>query len=121
MGNGKVYQCLTCMTTFDKTQPPCPYCGEPTCFECRTKEGQHDHDQADKTRYCFGWCPVSQTVEGLLHRDGAYRCAKCDFEWAPRAIKSWSSPGDYICPFCGALQSSIIFPFCCGRCAMELR
>lgn len=58
---------------------------------------------------------------GVAQKVGSHRRLASDFERALAVIKGVTHPGEYICPFCGALQASIIFPFNCGRFAMELR
>ena len=115
--------CVTCGTSYDKPQPQCNFCGDPVCFECRTHD-VHDHPDMipeERAAYRVGFCVACREMKPLVIRDGKYRCASCDYEWTPRAIKGVTAAGEFICPFCGALQMSVVFPFHCGRCAMELR
>jgi hypothetical protein len=122
-GEQRDFQCLTCFEIFDAEPPACNWCGEPVCFVCRTKE-LHKHpglSPAETEKYLVGFCVACAKMKPLVVRKGKYRCEDCDYEWAPRVLRDVQSSGQYICPFCGALQTSVVFPFYCGRCAMELR
>ena len=52
---------------------------------------------------------------GVAQKVGSHRRLASDFEWAPAVIKGVTRPGEYICPFCGVLQTSDRVPFYCGR------
>lgn len=108
-------------------EPLCPFCAQPTCFRCRDSMRHAVLCFPSTDFYAFGFCLVCGRQQALDHKllvKGSpveYRCRACDGDWTPTAIVSVSKPGEYICPFCGALQRSDRYEFYCGRCAMPIK
>src|SRR5271157_3578200 len=94
--------CSTCYEEFDRRQPRCNFCGEPTCLPCRQK-GTHFHKDQELVRYAFGLClPCRKIVQfDAINHNGKieYSCPDCGFEWTPRAVIGISDPSTMICCF----------------------